>query len=78
MKEEQEGEVSDVVEEDGEYLSASQSDRCVVFKGPGVLHWQMARVAIRSNLCTQVMFTPQPLRAVGVLFSPMLFGWAGG
>ena len=24
------------------------------------------------------LFTPQPLRAVGVLFSPMLSGWAGG
>ena len=24
-----------------------------------------------------VIFTPQPLRAVGVLFSPMLSGWAG-
>ena len=23
-------------------------------------------------------FTPQPLRAVGVLFSPMVSGWAGG
>ena len=22
-------------------------------------------------------FTPQPLRAVGVLFSPMVSGWAG-
>ena len=25
-----------------------------------------------------VLFTPQPLRAVGVLFSPMVSGWAGG
>ena len=25
-----------------------------------------------------LVFTPQPLRAVGVLFSPMVFGWAGG
>ena len=24
------------------------------------------------------VFTPQPLRAVGVLFSPMVSGWAGG
>ena len=24
------------------------------------------------------IFTPQPLRAVGVLFSPMVSGWAGG
>ena len=25
-----------------------------------------------------VFITPQPLRAVGVLFSPMVSGWAGG
>ena len=24
------------------------------------------------------IFTPQPIRAVGVLFSPMVSGWAGG
>ena len=24
------------------------------------------------------IFTPQPLRAVRVLFSPMVFGWVGG
>ena len=24
------------------------------------------------------IFTPQPLRAVGALFSPMMGGWAGG
>ena len=24
------------------------------------------------------IITPQPLRAVGVLFSPMVSGWAGG
>ena len=27
---------------------------------------------------TVTLFTPQPFRAVGVLFSPMLSGWAGG
>ena len=26
----------------------------------------------------KVIFTPQPLRAVGVLFSPIVSGWAGG
>ena len=26
---------------------------------------------------TCLVFTPQPLRAVGVLFSPMVSGWAG-
>ena len=25
-----------------------------------------------------LVFTPQPLRAVGVLFSPMVSGWTGG
>ena len=25
-----------------------------------------------------LFFTPQPLRAVGVLFSPMVSGWVGG
>ena len=25
-----------------------------------------------------LIFTPQPLRAVGVLFSPMVSGWVGG
>ena len=25
-----------------------------------------------------LLFTPQPLRAVGVLFSPMVSGWVGG
>ena len=27
---------------------------------------------------TNAFFTPQPLRAVRVLFSPMVSGWAGG
>ena len=27
---------------------------------------------------TFMVFTPQPLRSVGVLFSPMVSGWAGG
>ena len=32
---------------------------------------------MRGCMCHTV-FTPQPLRAVGVLFSPMVSGWAGG
>ena len=32
---------------------------------------------IRENKGS-LIFTPQPLRAVGVLFSPMVSGWAGG
>ena len=31
-----------------------------------------------QNYVVHVLFTPQPLRAVGVLFSPMVSGWAGG
>ena len=27
---------------------------------------------------SDAIFTPQPLRTVGVLFSPMVSGWAGG
>ena len=30
------------------------------------------------SLYTINFFTPQPLMAVGVLFSPMVSGWAGG
>ena len=30
------------------------------------------------QLINDTVFTPQPLRAVGVLFSPMVSGWAGG
>ena len=30
---------------------------------------------LQSN---QTVFTPQPLMAVGVLFSPMVSGWSGG
>ena len=42
---------------------------------------------LRGNFNTEIkltgyfihlIFTPQPLRAVGVLFSPMVSGWAGG
>ena len=31
-----------------------------------------------QDVTGKVIFTPQPLRAVGVLFSPMVSGWAGG
>ena len=34
---------------------------------------------LSHNLQVQILvFTPQPLRAVRVLFSPMMSGWAGG
>ena len=34
-------------------------------------------VLVFKNFFTSFI-TPQPLRAVGVLFSPMVSGWAGG
>ena len=30
------------------------------------------------NLISKLVFTPQALMAVGVLFSPMVSGWSGG
>ena len=35
--------------------------------------WVLTTGSVKSYL-----FTPHPLRAVGVLFSPMVSGWAGG
>ena len=37
------------------------------------VHIKLKIVCINS-----IIFTPQPLRAVGVSFSPMVSGWAGG
>ena len=33
---------------------------------------------LASNIAMATLFTPQPLRAVGVLVSRMVSGWAGG
>ena len=38
---------------------------------------QMGQTGVRKFLCL-TFITPQPLRAVGILFSPMVSGWAGG
>ena len=38
------------------------------------IHQNCLMVSVKNLL----IFTPQPLRAVGVLFSPMVSGWAGG
>ena len=35
-------------------------------------------LAVYFKEIAQTVFTPQPLRAVGVLFSPMAPGWVGG
>ena len=40
-----------------------------------VVHDNSVKFASENPL---VIFIPQPLRAVGVLFSPMVSGWAGG
>ena len=43
-----------------------------------VLH--VGESCFHNSMNTQqsTVFTPQPLRAVRVLFSPMVSGWAGG
>ena len=43
-------------------------------------NWGHKIVALEFCLISPLLFlfTPQPLRAVGVLFSPMVSGWAGG
>ena len=37
-------------------------------------------VSLKTIQCYMMLLllTPQPLRAVGILFSPMVSGWAGG
>ena len=42
------------------------------------LYLKTHRSSKRFNYVQFPLFTPQPLRAVGVLFSPMVTGWAGG
>ena len=37
-----------------------------------------AKRKAQANSVLILVFTPQPLRAVGVLFSPMVSGWVGG
>ena len=36
------------------------------------------RIKFEDYFVFQIIFTPQPLRAVGVLFSPMVSGQVGG
>ena len=43
-------------------------------------YMQYSQVSLIQGSCEFELcriFTPQPLRAVGVLFSPMVSGWAG-
>ena len=57
-------------------ISPYMSDINVGLCPPCVLHnWNF--LTLKVNYKPQ-LFTPQPLRAVGVLFSPMVSGWAGG
>ena len=39
---------------------------------------QHSNSLIKDSYLILFIFTPQPLRAVGVLFSPMVSGWVGG
>ena len=41
-------------------------------------HIYMNNLSKSTRPRDMLVFTPQPLRAVGVLFSPMVSGWAGG
>ena len=43
----------------------------------GPFHRGQMRIA-KSKSAYKSLFTPEPLRAVWVLFSPMVSGWAGG
>ena len=43
-----------------------------------ILHLYMHCLSLRHYFHYLNIFTPQPLRAAGVLFSPMVSGWAGG
>ena len=38
----------------------------------------MSKCELSLKVLQIAIFTPQPLRAVGVLFSNMVSGWAGG
>ena len=38
----------------------------------------MSKSLVTSKVLNLEGFTPQPLMAVGVLFSPMVSGWSGG
>ena len=52
----------------GNAMNAIVCDLDLQFQG----HWWPLKGQILA------IFTPQPLRAVGVLFSPMVSGWVGG
>ena len=43
-----------------------------------MLHMASRFISDLSRRLAALIFTPQPLMAVGVLFSPMVSGWAGG
>ena len=45
----------------------------------GMLRYEAVKQEMQQKIVSFcIVFTPQPLRAVGVLFSPMVSGWAGG
>ena len=43
-----------------------------------LFHFTLCKIETHIGFKHNIFFTPQPLRAVGVLFSPMVSGWAGG
>ena len=52
---------------------------CVLLCYPVSIHMsQLLSTGRPISSFFKIIFTPQPLRAVGVLFSPMVSGWAVG
>ena len=47
-------------------------------KGPRTEPWGTPNRSFQTSDKVEPIFTPQPLRTVGVFFSPMVSGWAGG
>ena len=51
-----------------------QEVKLIKQEGTGNIFWSPLNFFFFLN----IIFTPQPLRAVGVLFSPLVSGWMGG
>ena len=53
---------------------------CIIYNNGKKVRTQPEHAAllVEGRVSLQMFFTPQPLRAVRVLFSPMVSGWAGG